>query len=387
MKLFKILVTRGGAANIDQEDFLYIREITKNIKRNEDDQAQTIMADNVIEASEDKEIAFCTHPVASKTLEALIGHSSPDVFEKFTSTLLPNLRLLVNDSFASYVLESCLKISALRGLAIKRELPDESDEPASKKKKFVKVSSSIDFNLKLDVKHAHQVYCQQLVEKVSRFLLNNLEDYLNENNANHLIRTCLQSLSGVLSLKNHFQKIELTDLKTLHGAIIPETWSAVSAEYATRLMAWPQFPDLAFDESSSVVLQTLCHALKNIESQQDTLKTLVKTIMRKSFKDETETEDPEEFKAFSSTASLHLLEAMMNSCDEKLLKKMYKKYFKTKFMELSESSHLNFAVQRLIDAMSDKETFEEIFNTLTPEFAKLLQIGHTGVVLSVCKVF
>lgn len=75
----------------------------------------------------------------------------------------------------------------------------------------------------------------------------------------------------------------------------------------------------------------------------------------------------------------------MESCDEKLLNKIYKKYFKAKLIELSQSTSLNFAVQRLIDAMKDKETFEEVFNSLTPEFTKLFEIGHTGVVFSLCK--
>lgn len=335
------------------------------MRNNEDDQAQQMMADNFIESCEGKEVEFTSHPVASKALELLAAHSSPDVFEKFTTAIMPSLRLLVNDSCASFVLESCLKVAMLRALFVKTEQSDEQEEePSSKKKKYSKVSSSIEYNMNLDIKPAHKDYCQQLVEKLSRFLLNNLEDYLNENNANHLLRSCLLSLSGVLSQKNHFQKVEMTNLKTKHGVVVPESWSEIAADFATRLMSWPQFPDLAFVESSSVVLQTLCQAMKNLDTQQETLKKLIKAIMRKSFKDETETDDPEDFKAFSSPASLHLLESMMDSCDEKLLNKMYKKYFKTKFIELSQSPNLNFAVQRLIDAMADKETFEEIFNRI-----------------------
>lgn len=344
------------------------------------------MADNFIETCEKKEVEFTSHPVASKALEVLAPHSPADTFEKFTTALMPSLRLLVNDSCASFVLESCLKTATLRALVVKSEPTDLSaEEPATKKKKFSKVSSPIDYNLKLDIKPSHKEYCQQLVEKLSRFLLNNLEDYLNENNANHLIRSCLLSLSGIIGQKNHFNKVEFTDLKAKHAVVIPESWSEIVADFATRLMSWPQFPDLAFIDSSSMVLQTLCQAMKNLENQQETLKKLSKAIMKKSFKDEEEIEDPDDFKAFSSPASLHLLETMMESCDEKMLNKIYKKYFKTKFIELSQSPNLNFAVQRLIDALADKETFEEIFNTLTPEFTKLFQIGHTGVVFSLCR--
>lgn len=345
-----------------------------------------MMADNFIENSTDKEIAFAAHPIASASLESLVPHSSPEVFEKFTAALLPNLRVLVNDKNASFVLETSMKTATLRALTVEpSEASEETEEPSAKKKKFSKVSTLLEYNLNLDVKLAHKTYCTQFVEKISKFLLNNLEEYLYENNANHLLRSCLHCLSGCLSQKNHFQKDDIINLKTKYGKTVPDEWNEVLGDFATRLMSWPQFADLAFDESSSVFLQVLCQALKNIESQHSTLKKLIKTIMRNSFKDENESEDPEEFKAFSSPASLRLLESMMDSCDEKLLNKIYKKYFKTKLIDLSESPNLNFAVQRLVDATTDKETFEEIFNALTPEFEKLLQIGNTGVVFAVCK--
>lgn len=357
----------------------------RNLRNNEDDQAQNLMADNVLEAGTSKEVDFCTHQKASKALETLSPYSSADAFEKFTSALLPNLRLLVNDSFGSFVLETCVKVATLRSVKCDTSQSESELGPTdAKKRKFNKVSSIIDYNLKLDVKLAHKTFCQQFVEKVSRFLMNNLEDYLHEN-ANHLIRTCLQCLSGMVSQKNHFQKIEIVNLRLQHGAEIPESWGEVVSDFATRIMSWPQFPELAFMETSSVVLQILCQSLKNLQNQEEMLKALVKAVMRNAFKDEADTEDPEDFKAFSSPASLHLLEVMMSSCDEKLLNKMYKKYFKAKFMELCESPNLNFAVQRLIDAMTDKTTFEEIFNALSPEFVKLCQIGHTGILFSLCK--
>lgn len=345
-----------------------------------------MMADNFIENSAGKEIAFAAHPIASTLLEALVGHCSPEVFERFTAALLPNLRVLVNDKNASFVLESSLKAATLRALnAEASEAPEEAEEPSAKKKKFNKVSTLLEYNLNLDVKLAHKSYCTQFVSKISKFLLNNLEEYLYENNANHLLRSCLHCLSGCLSQKNHFQKVDIINLKTKHGKTVPDEWNEVLGDFATRLMSWPQFADLAFDESSSVFLQVLCQSLKNIESQHSTLKKLIKSIMRNSFKDENESDGPEEFKAFSSPASLRLLESMMDSCDEKLLNKIYKKYFKTKLLDLSQSPNLNFAVQRLIDATTDKETFEEIFNVLTQEFEKLLQIGNTGVVFAICK--
>ncbi|CRK95955.1 CLUMA_CG009398, isoform A [Clunio marinus] len=381
----------GGISKIPTEDFIYIREINKSRKHNEDDEQQVIMADNVLETCRDREMSFVTHPVASKALEALLSHSSPEVFERFTTALMPNLRLLVNEPSASFVLESCLKVGTLRAVSTKtQQKSDENvDEPAAKKKKkFEKVSLCVDYNLKLDIKHSHKVYCQELVEKLSRFMLNNLEDYIYEGNANHLIRTAVLCLGGIVTQKTVFQKTETINLKQQKEVKIPESWEELVKEFTIRLLAWPQFPELAFAETSSVILQTLCKSLKNLENQDETIKKLIKKVMKESFKDESEeSTESEDMKAFSSPSSLRLLETMMECCEVKLLHRIYKKYFKQKFMELCESRELNFAVQRLIDALKieSKEIFEEIFNTLSPEITKLLQIGHTGVVLSLCK--
>lgn len=362
----------------------------KNVKSNEDDETQQLMADSVLEQSEGKEVKFACHVLASQALDTLIGHSTPEIFEKFTSSLMSDLRLIVNDTSGSFVLEACVKIGTLRALAPKEDSNTDNttvdDEPSAKRKKFSRVSSDIDYNLKTAVKHSHKMYCQQLVEKISKFLLNNLEDYLQENHAGHLIRKCILSLAGMVYTKSNFKAPELINVKTQHDRIIPDTWSSIVADFVTRISMWPHFGELAFEESSSVVLQTLCQALKNLDCQQDTLKKLVKSIMKKSFKDDEESEIAEEdCKAFVCPASLHLLESMMQSCDQKSLNKIYKKYFKEKLAELSESSHLNYTVQRLIDAMGDKEIYEEMFSTLSPNIASLLQIGHTGVVLAICK--
>lgn len=58
---------------------VYIFEILKNIKTNEDDEAQVMMADNFLETCcEDKnELMFCTSNKASKVLEILLFFSSP----------------------------------------------------------------------------------------------------------------------------------------------------------------------------------------------------------------------------------------------------------------------------------------------------------------------
>lgn len=51
---------------------------------------------------------------------------------------------------------------------------------------------------------------------------------------------------------------------------------------------------------------------------------------------------------------------------------------------LAELKCTNFAVQKLFDNVKDKSEFELLFDELSDHFERILQIGFTGVILSIC---
>ena len=89
------------------------------------------------------------------------------------------------------------------------------------------------------------------VLKVGQFVLNNLEDFVWDTYANHVIRTVVECLGGISSAESatnwkkpspsHGQskfKIPATARK------VPQSYVALLKEYVHRLSSWPQFPGL-----------------------------------------------------------------------------------------------------------------------------------------------
>lgn len=371
--------TSDSSMELDYEFNKYMREISKNCENN-DDESKGNLINNFIEAiPENQEETVSMHGLGSKIMESLLGYSSEENFEKFTSKL--SSRKLFMDIKGTFLLESCVKVAVVRGLA---EGYDNSLESVpSKKGKFDKKSTDIEYNLELKVTHEHAAYCNELVMRLSKFVLNNLEDLL-KSHGNHFIRTCLSALGGIITIKSHEKNaFNSINLVADHSKVIPSEWSDIVCEFASRIMDWPQFEELAFDEKSSTFLQILCQVLHNL-NQPKVLKKLIKSIMNKCFKQEEDEVNFEQLKPFTNKSSTFLLESVIQYCDEKQFEQIYTKYFKSFILEMSDSN-LNFTLQRLLDSVKSKEIFEEIFNSLTPQFSNLLQNGKTGVVLAVCK--
>lgn len=378
---------------LDNEFNQYIREISRNLhnEQNSDDESRILLINNFIDAIPDNQFeAVAQHGLGSKVIDSLIGFSSAENFEKFTSNL--KTRKLYTDIKSTFVLEKCIRIAAIKALSNENNDKDESivdDEPETKKRKFVKRSTDIEYNLKQTVQIEHIQYCNELVKRLSKFVLNNIEDLL-KSQGTHFIRTCLLSLGGIINIKSHDRNApnQINLVTDYQKTIYPE-WIEIACDFSNRIIQWPQFSELAFDEKSSTFLQILCQVLHNI-GQNDTLKKLIKAIMKKCFMEEDgdqEVSDEKSFeilKPFTNRSAQFLLETVLLYCDEKQFLKIYNRYFKDYIIQMSDSS-FNFTVQRLIDAVKNKELFEEIFNQLTPQFSHLLQNGKTGVVLAICK--
>lgn len=370
--------------DINNDFAQYIREIAQNID-NDDETRISIINNFINEIPENKESIIPLDRNGSEILDKLIGFSSSDNFEKYTSCLR-DLRKLISNINASYVLEKCVKIATIRALAsskVKKEEKDnndEDDEPESKKKKYTKKSSDIEYNLQLDIKPKHIQYCNEFILRLSKFALNNLEDLLTTQ-GNHFIRTCVLCLSGIVAYKLHDKgPINQINLLKEHGKSIDQEWMDVILDFATRLQQWPQFSQLAFQEKSSAFLQVLCQALSNT-GQEKSLKKLIKAIVKNCFCEDNEGNATV---PFTSKPSLFLLESLLQYSDEKQFTKLYEKYFKSKLTEMAQNEH-NFTIQRLLDSVKSKEIFEEIFNELSKIIATLLQNGKTGVVLALSK--
>lgn len=69
----------------------------------------------------------------------------------------------------------------------------------------------------------------------------------------------------------------------------------------------------------------------------------------------------------------------------KLLSKIHCSLFVGRTSQLSELKCANFAVQKLLDHTKEKSEFDVLFDEVQDSFEAILKVGHTGVILAICK--
>lgn len=366
------------------------------------------MANNVLEQTVDKEVRTSSNQVACTIVETLLPFTSAENFERFQAKFAEGFRPICSDKFASHILQKLVSLSMLR--AVGTDPAAESSEPQAKKRKTVSlVPSEREYNSSAEFSEEHKAKCAEFVVKVSKFLLNNLEDFVWDTYGNHVMRTCFDSLTGIYQVKKSFITNEAAEKASPNDKRydVPEEWIEVLREYANRLLAWPQFPDFPYSELSSGLLQSLGVALYTRD--KSLLKNLGKRLLKDAFapkatesaadeskdevKDEVKDEDMEAAEdeevdkdlpsVFTSESSARCLEALLEVAGPKLFTQIYLQLFFGRLPKLALLRLSNFSVQKLLDHVSVKEDFEAIFDELEPSIESLLQVGHTGVVSAI----
>lgn len=136
---------------------------------------------NVFEQTINEEINYSCNQIGCRLIETLLPFANDDVIIRYINAFSSDLRPLCSDRFASHVIETLISISCLRSL--KNE------------------DNNVDF--------------KNFTIKISKFILNNLEDYVNDIYGNHLIRTILLKLSG-LTIDGNKKGIKYTTLYFKH---------------------------------------------------------------------------------------------------------------------------------------------------------------------------
>lgn len=383
------------------------------------------MANNVLEQTTDKEVHISSNQVASTIVETLLPYSSDDNFERFQRQFADNFRPICSNKFASHILQKLISISLLRGVAKENVNAEESNEPPVKKQKVSSIPNECDFNLTTEFSDEHRQKCREFVVKASKFLLNNLEDFVWDFYGSHIMRTCFDSLTGIFKVKTNFLTNASNDNKSNEEKrlTVPDEWLETLQEYAIRLQAWPQFVDFPYSELSSGLLQSLLLALNTKDKKA--IKHMGKRLLNESFlpvaKEEetgaTEGDSKEEManvdekpdqeekyntdeqeeqgvkaeydkdlpSVFTSEASVRCLETLITVAGSKLLTQIYAKLFSGRLVKLSLMRLANFSVQKLLENVKEKADFELIFDELSNSLEDILRAGHTGVVCALAQ--
>ncbi|XP_052871689.1 nucleolar protein 9 [Anopheles cruzii] len=395
----------GRGAELDKQQYTYLVGILETMTKQEDAEERLLMANNVLAQLEGKEIRTASNQLGSRVLENLLTYTDEETFARQMTVFGDNFRVVCCDSFASHVLQRMLYVALLRAVAPLQEEPQDDGEPVGPKKQ--KVSNergeqnmwpSYEYNLKESYGDEHRRQCREFVERLAKFALNNLEEFLWSCTANYVVRQCILNLSGLAEMKVTKVGGSADDSGTAKYLIVPEPWSKLLRDFNVRLMTWPQFANLPHSELSSVVLQILLQALAR-PGNEFQLQQLCDKLHREAFtkkndvkKEEPESDSDAEKKPsrlptiFHQDVAIRLLEVCIAVAPEGFLKEqLFPELFSGHLTELALSRSCNFAVQKLLDHATDKETVEAIFAELEDSFGEILRCGHSGVLLALAK--
>ncbi|XP_022223670.2 nucleolar protein 9 [Drosophila obscura] len=404
----------GRGTHIDDEQFSYFINILDAMKAGfEDVEERVNMANNVFEQTNDQEIHLASNQIVSKALESLIGFVDNEQLERYFNKFGEGLRPLCSDRFASHVLQKMLEIAFLRGLG-KAAAQEVSDGPTTTKRaKPDAAQIEEEYNLETDFSDDHREKCRQFVLRISKFMLNNLEDFVWDTCASHIMRTAILCLVGMHVPKIAFEKggAEMAKHRKLYT--VPEDWHEVMKEFPQRLEMWPQFVDFPYQEHSSALLGVICLALSVADKsllKHFGKKILVQSLLKANeenedaeekketkieIKDDEEEEKPTEEKeqsteekkdapvlpkVFHHQSSVILLETILSVAGAKLLTQLYAMLFSGRVAYLAKQQQTNFSVQRLLQHIKEVTDFEGVFTELQPHVEELLKMGYTGVV-------
>ncbi|KOC68986.1 Pumilio domain-containing protein C14orf21 [Habropoda laboriosa] len=356
----KLARRRYHGSDVDSDTYQYMVRILELMKTDfPTAEEKLLFVNNVYVETTGREIEYARNQVGSRILDSLLTYANLETIQRLVDAFGPSLRPLSSDRFASHVLQKIVVVCADRA---NRGPPPES-----------KAEQSVDANV--EVKESEVSSYNGIVLKLSKYFINNIEEFVFDTYANHLLRTVIECLGGLIDKPNRNDKTKLA-----FGKRRPVAGDFKDLLFATcnRLYKWPRFVEFGQDELTSGLLQSALYSLKDVFPEM--VEAYVKKITNECFKPGKEQQLSS---IFDAESSIRLLEVCLAVADEKSLCKIYEGYFSHRFKQLSVTRSTNFSVQRLLDHCSVKEDFERIFDQVSTYFPEILESGYTGVLASV----
>lgn len=235
----------------------------------------------MLERTKGEELSIIGNQLGCRVIEILLPYSTPEDFERFIDIISPELRSLCSDNFTSHVVETMLRVACDRATE-HLQSTEEIEEPKKKKKKKENKYSE-----------EHIKICYDFTLKISKYALNNMEDFIWDSYANHILRSVIKCLSGITLLPGEKPKVNLfkekvnedkgipPHLTKMEYKNVPEEFKELVKEFAIRLSSWPQFKDLPYENLTSALLQVLLYAVKNVD--KNLTKNLIMKLLDESF--------------------------------------------------------------------------------------------------------
>ncbi|KAK5647264.1 hypothetical protein RI129_002156 [Pyrocoelia pectoralis] len=326
----------GRGSQLDAETYQYFIRILEVYKEGfPSDEEKALFVNNVFQQTEDQEVNCCCNQVGCRVIQTFLPFASQEYLERYMRVLTADLRPFCSDSFASHVLQTLVDVTCEK-------------------------------SLRTDIDEEFKENCRGTTVKISKFLLNNLEDYVWNTYGNHIIRTVLKNLGNASDISEYV---------------------SILKDYGNRLLVWPQFLDLPYSELTSGLLQILLKALQSVDAKL--LDVYMNKLLNECFTkvsgvgDEMKSDQLPD--AFMSKPVVMLFEICLEVASPKLFTQIYAKCFHNRLVHLSSMKSTNFAVQKLLSNCKEKSEFETMFDELSDSYSTILESGHSGVILALAQ--
>ncbi|XP_060853343.1 uncharacterized protein LOC132931285 [Rhopalosiphum padi] len=335
----------GHGFQIQDEDFQYFLNILKVSKETfESSDDKCIFVDNVFKQLNGNEVNYCSNQVVSRVVDDLLPAASDQTVLNLIKHFEIDLRPICCDQFASHVLQQLLHVAIYRAYKVTEDISETSKENY--------------FNF---------------INKLCKFIINNLEEFVWDTYANHIVRSCIACLCGqpYLNSKTSQQKGENIDTNKDHKDLLKK--------YSDCIINIQQFSEMPSTDITSGLLQVLLKSISPVSKKR--YKALVEKIMSECFPSDESSTFENVSQVLENNSFSRLLDVIISESPEKLNKLLYEKYFNDKLANLAVHHNGNFTLQKILSTTVDATKFETIFDQLKEKMSQIINLGYTGVLL------
>ncbi|XP_076064919.1 nucleolar protein 9 [Oratosquilla oratoria] len=369
----------GKGRSLSEEEYNYYIRIFEQMKQIKDEEEKEILLKNLFREMhrEGQEKNLACNQIVSRILDDALPLAGVGEVVQFCDVLVQDMRELSVDPFASHVLQT-LAVLALRHLQKGKstnQVTEESKGNEDPEPQAVAVTKEQKTSLKT------------FLSKLVRFVFNNLDEFMYDTYASHIVRSVLECCSGVevkdsirssnrAQLSHSIREVETQVLR------VPKELKGLLTDIIGRFCQIPNFADMVCGDCSSAVLQCALMVLSTSGDSQ--CEELVDHIMTHGFQALGDSSDTSSklHPLFEHSAAVRLLEVVVVCASSKQQMQIFNDYFAGHIAQLSQNRMCNFAVQKLLVGWKDKEQFEVLYTEVCECLGTTLSSGHTGVLLA-----
>ncbi|XP_043220589.1 nucleolar protein 9-like [Amphibalanus amphitrite] len=320
------------------EFFIHVKD--KLGKPFDDPEDKALFIRNVFTQTKGEEVPLSKNSLASQIIEQLIPDVGDEVLLDFSAAMDQQFTDLCEDPFASHVLQALLLSMTCRIQA--------GQSPV-------------------------QLALQNWVLGCSERLLARLGSLCRHQYGSHVVRTCLECLSGCrapqLTRSRRSQQQRWKDQEaaavTLDKARSPPEFKDRFIEMVKALKNAADLPEglSSPDQNFSAVIQVVLHILHTLPMTVLSRK-FVKRLIKLRFGSSAPHDADALPSVFENESQLRVLEAALASCEEAEFGKLQRKYFLGRLSALLGDNVTAIAVQRMVEACPSGDLLEPVLDEL-----------------------